>query len=131
MDQEEFSLEALKSAVKEKEAKWEPAITSLSMLSDEEKTQRLGFMPTTTELELSTKFGLDKPITSRRRTTRTKKESNPGSAGLPGKWDWRNVSGVRWTSPIKDPGWMRLLCRLRDPGRPGGPATDQDIPGPQ
>ncbi len=105
MDQEEFSLEALKSAVKDKEAKWEPAITSLSLLSDEEKTQRLGLMPTTTELELSTKFGLDKPITSRRRrTTRTKKESNPGSAGLPGKWDWRNVSGIRWTSPIKDQG---------------------------
>jgi C1A family cysteine protease len=103
MDQEEFSLEALLSAVKEKEAKWEPAITNLSMLSDEEKMQRLGLMPTTTELELSTKFGLDKPIMSRwRRTTKTKKESNPGSVGLPSRWDWRNVSGVRWTSPTRD-----------------------------
>ena len=102
MDQEEFSLEALKSAVKEKDAKWEPAITSLSMLSDDEKILRLGLMPTTVELELATEFKLDKPVTSKKPPPKTRKASNPGSAGLPSRWDWRNVNGVNWTTPMKD-----------------------------
>ncbi len=39
--------------MKEKDAKWEPAITSLSMLFDDEKTLRLGLMPTTSAASVS------------------------------------------------------------------------------
>ncbi len=104
MDQEEISLETLKSAVKDKGAKWTPEETTLTLLSTEEKAQRLGLLPTEMETSLATELGLDKPLTSKKSSKKTSKASNPGSAGLPSKIDWRNVSGVNWTTSIKDQG---------------------------
>lgn len=103
MDQEEFSLEALRSAVKEKGALWEPAETTLSLLSAEERKQWLGLLPTSVELGVVTELGLDKPIESQK-TARRRKASNPGSVGLPSKLDWRDINGVNWTTPIRDQG---------------------------
>lgn len=77
-------------------------MTSLSLMSAEEKMQRLGLMPTETELELSTELGLDKPQGSKTSSGKKKKSSNPGPAGLPSKWDWRDVNGINWTTPIRD-----------------------------
>ena len=106
MAEEKLSLDFLKAAVKDKGAEWQPAITSVSELSSEEQKDRLGLLPTNVELQLVTKFGLDKPVTggkSRRGSPRrSNNSSNPGSAGLPSKWDWRNVNGVNWTTPIRD-----------------------------
>lgn len=106
MDQEEFSLEALRSAVKEKGALWEPAETPLSLMSAEERATRLGLLPTDKELGTVTELGLDKPVESREtpRRTRRRRPSNPGSVGLPSKIDWRDINGVNWTTPIKNQG---------------------------
>ncbi len=104
MDQEKISLETLKSAVKDKGAKWTPEETTLTLLSTEEKAQRLGLLPTEMETSLATELGLNKPLTSKSSSKRTRKTSNPGSVGLPSKIDWRNVSGVNWTTYTKDQG---------------------------
>ena len=101
MDQEEFSLEALRSAVKDRGAKWEPAITSLSMLMAE-KASRLGLIPTSEELGLVTQLVLEKPVENQKPIRRARRASNPVSIGLPSKIDWRNVNGVNWTSPMRD-----------------------------
>ena len=104
MDQEEITLETLKSAVKDTGVKWTPEETTLTLLSKEEKAQRLGLLPTDVEMSLATKLGLDKAVTSISGSKKTSKASNPGSTGLPSKIDWRNVRGVKWTTPIKDQG---------------------------
>ena len=48
--------------MKDKDAKWEPAITSISMLSDDEKTLRLGLMPTAGALLLDRLSGTFKVL---------------------------------------------------------------------
>jgi C1A family cysteine protease len=103
MSEEKIALDALTSAVKEKGVKWEPAITSISELSSDDQAIMLGLKPTNTELQLAVKLGLDKPVAgSKPPEKKPKDSSNPGSAGLPSKFDWRNVSGVNWTTPIKN-----------------------------
>ena len=102
MDEKEISLDVIKSAIEDKGAKWQPSITSLSEMSLKEQKSRLGLQPTNAELQLVAKLGLDKPVGGKRSGKRSKRLSNPGSTGLPSKWDWRNVSGVKWTTPIRD-----------------------------
>jgi hypothetical protein len=87
MDQEEFSIEALRSAVKDRGAKWDPAITSLSMLTAEEKASRLGLLPTSEEFGLVTQLGLDKTIESQNPIRRARRASTPVSIGPPSKID--------------------------------------------
>jgi len=101
MSQPEFSLEQLKTAIEEKDAKWHPEVTTLSQLTVEERKTRLGLLPTKMELQLATEFKLDKPPEEKPK----KKAGNPygtAAAGLPSKQDWRDVNGVDWTTPIKD-----------------------------
>jgi C1A family cysteine protease len=103
MGEEKISLDALMSAVEDKGVKWDPAITSISELSSEDQVIMLGLKPTNPELQLAVKFKLDQPVSgSNPPVKKTKDSSNPGSAGLPSKFDWRNVSGVNWTTPIKN-----------------------------
>ena len=93
MSQPEFSLEQLKTAIEEKDAKWHPEVTTLSQLTVEERKTRLGLLPTKMELQLATEFKLDKPPEEKPK----KKAGNPYgtvAAGLPSKQDWRDVNGV-------------------------------------
>jgi len=101
MGEEPISLSVLKSAIKDKGAKWLPAITSMSTISPKKRRIKLGLQPSNNELELMVKLGLDKPFSGESLGT---KSENPSSAGLPSKLDWRDVNGVDWTTPIKDQG---------------------------
>jgi len=101
MAEENISLGALKSAIKEKGAKWLPAITSLSRISPEKRRVKLGLKPSNVELQLVAKFGLDKPFTGEKLN---KKSETLGAAGLPSKFDWRDDNGIDWTTPIKPQG---------------------------
>ncbi|MDH5201125.1 MAG: hypothetical protein OEW93_09575 [Candidatus Bathyarchaeota archaeon] len=101
MDQEEFSLEALRSFIKERGAGWE---TTLSLLTPSEMAQRLGLLPTNIEQELVTELGLDRPIEKQQTRRRPRKANNPGIVGLPSKIDWRDYDGKNWTTPIRDQG---------------------------
>lgn len=102
MSEEKLSLDTLTAAIKEKDAEWQPEITSVSELSLGEQKNRLGLEPTGMELQLATEFKLDKPSTTSKKKKKSGGSSNPGSAGVPSKWDWRNVSGINWTTSIKD-----------------------------
>jgi len=104
MDQEEFSLEALRSSIKERGAEWEPEETTLSLLTPSERVQRLGLLPTNVELGVVTELGLDRPIEKQQTRRRPRKSSNPGAVGLPSKIDWRDYDGKNWTTPIRDQG---------------------------
>lgn len=104
MEEEKTSLGALKSAIERKGAKWQPSITSMSQIPAADRKKRLGLQPTDVQLQLITKFGLDKPSTRNRSNENMKSTSNPGSAGLASKHDWRDVSGIDWTTSIKDQG---------------------------
>ncbi|MCK4575305.1 VCBS repeat-containing protein, partial [candidate division WOR-3 bacterium] len=82
------TLDAIRQAIKEKGAKWTAGITSMSILSKEERIARLGWIKE-----------LDPP---------------PGERGLPPAFppsrtqpeslDWRNYNGVNYTTPIRDQG---------------------------
>jgi len=102
MSKSEFSLEQLKTAIEEKEAKWHPELTTISQLTVEEQKTRLGLLPTKMELQLATEFKLDKP--HEEKPAKKKANVNYGAlaASLPSKQDWRDVNGVDWTTPIKD-----------------------------
>ena len=68
LTEERVSLENIRASIKNKGAKWQAAVTSIS------------------------KLGLDKP--SSRKSTRRSMKSNPGSVGLPTSINWRNVNGA-------------------------------------
>ena len=104
MNEEKISLEVLKSAIKEKGAKWEPTITSMSQISSEQRKMRLGLQPSSVELQVIAKLGLERSDNSKNSGEGLESASNPGSVGLPSKYDWRDVNGVNWTTPIKDQG---------------------------
>ena len=104
MDEERPSLGALRSAIERKGAKWQPSITSMSQVPVIERKKRLGLQPTDVQLRLITKLGIDKPSTRIRLNDNFSGVSNPGPVGLASEHDWRNVSGVDWTTLIKDQG---------------------------
>jgi len=103
---EELTIDNIKNAVKDRGADWKAETTSISVLSPKEQQTRLGLMPTETELQLVKQFGLDKPLEEKAQENGEKKgnPANPTSLGLPNKFDWRNVSGVNWTTSIKNQG---------------------------
>jgi len=104
LGEERLSLENISAKIKETGAKWLAAKTSVSELSVEEQRNRLGLIPTSLELQMITKLGLDKPIGASRKSSQKSEKTNPGSVGLPTSIDWKNVNGVNWTTPIKNQG---------------------------
>jgi len=104
LTEERISLENIRASIKDKGAKWQAAVTSISKLSFEEQKKRLGLIPTSQELQMISKLGLDKAASASHKSTRKSMKSNPGSAGLPTSINWRNINGVDWTTSIKDQG---------------------------
>jgi len=104
LGEEKISLESIRTSIKQRGAEWQAAVTSVSKLSVEEQKSRLGLVPTNVELQTVSKLGLDRPLGAVSSSQRETKSSNPGSAGLPTSIDWRNVSGINWTTPIRDQG---------------------------
>ena len=98
MSKNGFSVEQLKAAIKEKNAKWTPRETSITRLTATEQTTRLGLRPTETELKLVEEFNLDKPDIK----THKVEFKILHAAGAPTKMDWRNVSSQNYTTPIRD-----------------------------
>ncbi|TET79588.1 MAG: T9SS type A sorting domain-containing protein [Candidatus Cloacimonadota bacterium] len=81
-------LDSIRQAIKEKGAKWQAGITSMSILSKEERRARLGYIK-----------GLD-PAPHER-------EMGPvftPSKTYPESLDWRNYNGVNYITPIRDQG---------------------------
>ncbi|KYK38889.1 MAG: hypothetical protein HXS46_19660 [Theionarchaea archaeon] len=93
MDNEETK--AIRSAIKEKGYQWSAGLTSLSKLPEEERKKYLG-------------LAVEKDELKEMEAELTEKEAWAASEGIfyvyPLKWDWRNVYGRNWTTPIKDQG---------------------------
>ena len=92
MAQEEQKLKVsqIKSMVDAAGAGWEPAETSLSLLSDEEQEMRLGLEVREDEM--------------RRIESLLSREEGAVSPRLSTERDWRNKDGLNWVTPVKDQG---------------------------
>jgi C1A family cysteine protease len=98
MSKNEFSVEQLKAAIKERNAKWTPHETPLTRLTTTEQMARLGFLPTDVELRLVAELNLDKPDLK----THKVEFKVVHIEGAPTKMDWRNVNGQNYATPIRD-----------------------------
>lgn len=78
-------LREIQQAIKEKNAEWTANTTSVSAYSQDELKILLNAVP-------------DKSDEA------NKKENPPVNINIPDKFDWRNVNGTDWTTPIKNQG---------------------------
>jgi hypothetical protein len=86
-------IDAIRSMIKEKRLSWLAGETSLSRLSTPEKLKRLGLVvPEDEKKKIQELMARDKAQTL---------EQAPVFI-YPGEWDWRQVSGKNWTTPIRD-----------------------------
>jgi C1A family cysteine protease len=95
----EKSIKETDEAIKKKKLRWKAGRTSLSELSDMEFRQRLGVVIPKKELDRRLK------IQEEREKKRIDEPHQAGPVDPPSHWDWRDVSGTNWTTPIKDQGW--------------------------
>jgi C1A family cysteine protease len=102
VNQDKLSLENLRNEIKEKDANWKAARTSISELIYEERINRLGLLPSNEQLQQISKLGIDTERASR------SFEKNEPMKGTPientESIDWRAFNGANWTTPIKDQG---------------------------
>ena len=83
---ENQEIQQIQSAIQENNANWIAGQTSVSDLTDTEKKMRFGLIVSDEE-----KDNEDNKITST-------------SGELPEKWDWRNVSGKNFVTPVRSQG---------------------------
>ncbi len=88
-------LKLIKSKIAEKSLSWTAGVTSLSGLSAEMRKNYLGLVVPAGEAE-------------RIKEAREEEDSRVVAQGkvsvASDKWDWRDVSGMDWTTPVKDQG---------------------------
>ena len=89
-------LEAIKEAIKSKKLRWKAGKTKISGMDEKERNNLLGTLIEKDELERILKKQEEK---EKKRIGRPRES---GSVDPPPDWDWRNVSGEDWTTPIKD-----------------------------
>lgn len=97
-DRREETIERIKtirSAIRDKKARWSAGWTSMADLTDEERKMHLGLIVDKEEMrKTEAKFIEEDALTAYGRTTYI----------YPEKWDWRNVHGKDWTTPVKKQG---------------------------
>ncbi len=83
----ENEMKDLQRAILDRGHDWEAGPTSLSALSPEDQERRLGLRLVPEEMSrLDTMMAAMAPF----------------DVGFPPVWDWRNVEGANWTTPIRD-----------------------------
>jgi len=95
-EREEKELDAVREAIKSKKLRWKAAKTNVTRMSEEDQKNLLGALIEDDKL---------KRILKRQEEKEKKREraSSEGEAvDPPPEWDWRNVAGDDWTTPIKN-----------------------------
>jgi C1A family cysteine protease len=93
---EKDELDAVREAIKSKKLRWKAGPTSMSGLSKEDRKNMLGNILDKDRL---------KSILKRQEEKERKRQGSGGNpTDPPPAWDWRNVSGVNWMTPIKSQG---------------------------
>ena len=87
MSQDE--LRELRQAIEDEGYTWEASPTPLSEMAPREQERRLGLRLEPVEME---------------RIATQMRELAPRAVEFPEAWDWRNVEGANWTTPITDQG---------------------------
>lgn len=94
---EKDELNLIKKAIEERKLRWEAKETKMSKLSATERKMRCGAIYDEKDLERIDKY-LKTKKKKRPDYFRSRRFLNP----TPSEWDWRDVSGVNWTTPIKN-----------------------------
>lgn len=94
---EKDELKLIKNALKEKGLRWEAKETGLSKLSVTERKNKCGVIYDDEDVKRIHKH-IETKKKYRPNYLRSRRLLNP----TPPEWDWRDVSGVNWTTPIKD-----------------------------
>jgi C1A family cysteine protease len=91
-----YNLEEIVSQVVAAQAKWVAGATSITVLSDAERTARLGFVPAPGELSMDERV--------QRATASLPEHARTSATTIPVSVDWRNMNGHSYISSIKDQG---------------------------
>ena len=95
MTLERMDVGALQGAINQANAGWEPGVTSVSQLSDQEKRLRLGAVPPPGEPSLEEREGI---------AAANRGGQAIAAAGIAPAFDLRNVNGKNFITPIKAQG---------------------------
>jgi C1A family cysteine protease len=102
VESEEERLNAIRAAIKSKRLRWKAGSTAISRMSKEDRKNLHGSI--LSEDRVKEILKLQKKREREREKERKTRGSTVDPADPPTKWDWRNVSGWNWTTPIKAQG---------------------------
>lgn len=99
---EEERLNAIRAAIKSKRLRWKAGPTEISSKSKEDRKKMLGAIIDEDRVKDILRWQKEKESKRSRSIT--------GPVAPSPKWDWRNVSGWNWTTPIRNQGLTCCSC---------------------